>query len=148
MAIEYELSLASIQKVDAIVSKLQCVFGGEFEKYGDVYKKNVDCGSVYFYKNERDCQINSENDYSISANYRLDFRLLSSEVKYEISMVKYLNNLFGLFEFECVLEFNGEFPVILKRNGKVQINHEYDDGSNFPFDELDAPLEIVRMPCQ
>lgn len=46
---------------------------------------------------------------------------------------------------DLLLEFNGEFMIVLRKNGVVQINHAFDDGTRFPFHVLTVPYDIVQM---
>jgi hypothetical protein len=63
-------------------------------------------------------------------------------------MVRLIGKIMERDEGDFILECNGESPLIIKKNGKIQVNHEYDDGTHFPFDELRLPVEIIRIPCQ
>ena len=49
---------------------------------------------------------------------------------------------------DLVLEFNGEFPILFRRSGKVYVNHQFDDGKKFPFHMITVPAEIVFMPVR
>lgn len=117
----------------------------------------ADNGSFYFNsqwfslsvaKAEKDDEDKLGSNYGLKPTYRLGFRINSRQIDAEKKMVWLINKIVSVKSSDFVLEFNGEFPVIIRKDGVVKINHQYDDGSNFPFDELTMDVEVIRMPCQ
>lgn len=90
-------------------------------------------------------------DYKVTPyNFTVIIQTYSSMgyVKTRTCMLQLVDALLRRDDRDLVLEFNGEFPVLFRRGGKVYINHQFDDGTKFPFHVITLPTEVVHMPVR
>lgn len=152
MAIEYDMYFRPSVSEGEIVKKIAKIFGSDPEvkkpHQTKIHQWSSNIGLATFSPcDDQDVIGVVEDNYSFTPEYRIGFRLYS-DLSAEKELVLFVDQILRYTSGDLVLEFNGEFPVILRQNGKVKVNHEYDDGTNFPFDELTVETEVIRMPCQ
>ena len=155
MSIEYDLELHT--KIDTyrlikqIADQVFCLSGAELlgdENDNSRYRLINQYFTLYIsYSDEFQAETVKEV-YGINTNMHIGFRIHDKSIESERCMMQIVEYLIAIETADFVLEYNGEFPVVLRQGGMTKINHEYDDGSKFPFDIITGPVEVIKMPCQ
>jgi hypothetical protein len=153
MGIEYNIDLFTKKNVydllKQIVDEFHCLEGSTLVEDGsDEYSLSNQFFTLYLsYSDEYETET-VQDVYGINTNTHIVFRLHDKSVESEKCMMRIVDFLLSVETSDLILEYDGEFPVLLRQGGRTKINSEYDDGSEFPFDIITGPVEVIKMPCQ
>ena len=80
----------------------------------------------------------ASEDYGSQYQHCCWFEIISSHPNWAEELMNFVNFMLAKNGGDCVLQSNGERPVMLKKSGKVYIDNSIGDGS-FPFHLIREP---------
>ncbi|MFT9846397.1 SitI3 family protein [Aneurinibacillus sp. REN35] len=80
-------------------------------------------------------------DYQMNLTYRLWFEVFHREANWAERFMTFIGHMLSSVEGDCVLESNGDTPILIRRNGNVVVDDKKMNGTQrFPFYALHYPF--------
>lgn len=149
MSTQFKLAIATDLPLKQFAKILVEYIGHDLRKEDDTYCFSNKYFSL-FVEHSDECEKEIKQEvYGSSYDINLIFSLIfQNEPEASKAMMRLVDKLLIQSSGDVLLEFNGEFPVIIRTNGQVQVNHAFDDGTNFPFSELSMTTEIIHRDVE
>ena len=77
----------------------------------------------------------ASEDYGVKFKYCYWFDIIISSGSWAEDLMRLVNHILTKFQDDCVLEANGDKPILQRESGELYIDRNIGDGS-FPFDRL------------